>query len=101
MTIVALLCIIVALAGYSFHLRKERTYWKDSAMANARARLTKNTAFTVEKQEINRRAGRAIAELNAQVDDLTSELKRTRNINRNLLQQLAGRREDDPDDGRV
>ena len=66
-------------------------------MANARARLTKNAAADAEKQEINRKAGRAIAQLNAQVEDLTSELQRVRNINRSLLRQLD--RREDPADG--
>ena len=72
-------------------------YWKRQAMANARARLTKDAACNVEKQEINRKAGRAIAQLNAQVEDLTAEIKRLRNINRNLLKQLD-RREDPADE---
>ena len=73
------------------HRRLE--YWKRQAMANARARLTKDAACNVEKQEINRKAGRAIAQLNAQVEDLTSELQRVRNINRNLLRQMDQRKE--------
>lgn len=60
-------------------------------MSNARARLTKDAACDAEKQEINRKAGRAIAQLNAQVEDLTSELRRVRNINRSLLRQLDRR----------
>ena len=66
-------------------------------MSNARARLTKDAACDAEKQEINRKAGRAIAQLNAQVEDLTSELRRVRNINRSLLRQLD--RREDPADG--
>ena len=66
-------------------------------MSNARARLTKDAACDAEKQEINRKAGRAIAQLNAQVEDLTSELRRVRNINRSLLRQLD-RREDPADE---
>ena len=73
------------------HRRLE--YWKRQAMANARARLTKDAACNVEKQEINRKAGRAIAQLNAQVKDLTAEIKRLRNINRNLLKQMDKRKE--------
>ena len=69
-------------------------YWKRQAMANARARLTKDAACNVEKQEINRKAGRAIAKLNAQVEDLTAELQRVRNINRNLLKQMDKRKEE-------
>lgn len=71
-------------------------YWKRQAMSNARARLTKDAACDAEKQEINRKAGHAIAQLNAQVEDLTSELQRVRNINRSLLRQLD--RQEDPAD---
>lgn len=74
-------------------------YWKRQAMANARARLTKDAACNVEKQEINRKAGRAIAQLNAQVEDLTAELQRVRNINRNLLRQMDKRKE--AEDGQI
>lgn len=66
-------------------------------MANARARLTKDAACDAEMQQLNRKAGRAIAQLNAQVEDLTSELQRVRNINRSLLRQLD-RREDPADE---
>ena len=68
-------------------------------MANARARLTKDAACDTEKKEINRKAGRAIAQLNAQVEDLTSELQRVRNINRNLLKQMDKRKE--AEDGQI
>ena len=77
--------------------RRRLEYWKRQAMANARARLTKDAACDTEKKEINRKAGRAIAQLNAQVEDLTAELQRVRNINRNLLKQLD-RREDPADE---
>lgn len=76
---------------------RRTAYWKSKAMANARARLTKDAACDAEKQEINRKAGRAIAQLNAQVEDMTSELQRVRNINRALLRQLD-RREDPADE---
>ena len=66
-------------------------------MANARARLTKDAACDAELQQINRKAAKAITQLNAQVEDLTSELQRVRNINRNLLKQLD-RREDPADE---
>ena len=79
------------------HQRLE--YWKRQAMANARARLTKDAACNIEKQEINRKAGRAIAQLNAQVEDLTAELQRVRNINRNLLRQMDQRKE--AEDGQI
>ena len=74
-------------------------YWKRQAMANARARLTKDATCDAEMQQLNRKAGRAIAQLNAQVEDLTSELQRVRNINRNLLKQLDKRK--DADDGQI
>lgn len=62
-------------------------------MANARARLTKDAACDAELQQINRKAAKAITRLNAQVEDLTSELQRVRNINRNLLKQMDQRKE--------
>ena len=92
--IIALFGLVGGLAGLVAGLRRERNYWKRQAMSNARARLTKDAACNVEKQEINRKAGRAIAQLNAQVEDLTSELQRVRNINRNLLKQMDQRKED-------
>ena len=92
--ITVLFCIIGALVGEIVVLRESRNYWKRQAMANARARLTKDAACNIEKQEINRKAGRAIAQLNAQVEDLTAELQRVRNINRNLLKQMDQRKED-------
>ena len=76
---------------------RRTAYWKRQAMANARARLTKDAACDAEMQQLNRKAGRAIAQLNAQVEDLTAELQRVRNINRNLLKQLD-RREDPADE---
>ena len=92
--------LIFALVGSLTALwsqRRRTAYWKRQAMANARARLTKDAACNVEKQEINRKAGRAISQLNAQVEDLTSKLQRVRNVNRNLLRQLD-RREDPADE---
>ena len=85
--------VLVFQIAVLFIQRRRLKYWKRQAMANARARLTKDAACNVEKQEINRKAGRAIAQLNAQVEDLTSELQRVRNINRNLLKQMDQRKE--------
>ena len=91
--------IWIALAVLAFQVavlvcqHRRLEYWKRQAMANARARLTKDAVCNVEKQEINRKAGRAIAQLNAQVEDLTSELQRVRKINRNLLKQMDQRKE--------
>ena len=96
MTTILIFALVGSLTAlWSQHRRT--AYWKRQAMANARARLTKNAAADAEKQEINRKAGRAIAQLNAQVEDLTSELQRVRNINRSLLRQLD--RREDPVDG--
>lgn len=87
-----ILMITVSAFSTALWIQHRRTaYWKRQAMANARARLTKDAACDAEKQEINRKAGRAIAQLNAQVEDLTSELRRVRNINRSLLRQLDRR----------
>ena len=90
-----LVCFYVGMV----YARRQTAYWKRQAMANARARLTKDAACNVEKQEINCKAGREIARLNAQVEDLTAELQRVRNINRNLLKQLDKRKE--ADDGQI
>ena len=87
-----ILLITVSAFSTGLWIQCRRTaYWKRQAMSNARARLTKDAACDAEKQEINRKAGRAIAQLNAQVEDLTSELRRVRNINRSLLRQLDRR----------
>ena len=91
--------VLVFQIAVLFIQRRRLKYWKRQAMANARARLTKDAACNVEKQEINRKAGRAIAQLNAQVEDLTSELQRVRNINRNLLRQMDKRKE--AEDGQI
>lgn len=94
----AILMITVLAFSTALWSQCRRTaYWKRQAMANARARLTKDAACDAEMQQLNRKAGRAIAQLNAQVEDLTSELQRVRNINRSLLRQLD-RREDPADE---
>ena len=95
--IMIVLCVILAVALWNEYKLAE--YWQRQAMANARARLTKDAACNVEKQELNRKAGRAIAQLNAQVEDLTAELQRVRNVNRNLLKQLDKRKE--AEDGQI
>lgn len=98
--LVVIFCIIMAvLPGVIFSIAKDRDYWKQQAISNARARIRKNEAVENEVGQINRKAAAAIAKLNADNEELRDEVKRLRNMNRNLLKQLNRRKEhDDVDD---
>ena len=80
-----LACVIGALAGLVVHLTRERAYWKNKAMAEARKRLQKDNkaekAHRAEaaglRQTINRQSGRIV------------ELERNNNVLRHLNEQLT------------
>lgn len=96
--VVLLFCAVGALAGESWVLVRQRNYWKDSAMGNARGRIQLGKELREQEGIINRNAARAIAQLNAENQDLRAALARTENINRNLLRQMDRRKKDDAGD---
>ena len=93
MKTVLMLAVIAALAAAWTVERRRGKYWQKCAIANARAKIQKDHASDVEKQQINRKAAREIVRLNAAVEDLQSEIQRQRNINRNLLRQMDKRKD--------
>lgn len=72
---------------------KEKLRYRDAALKNGRARLQRDEAHRDEIGQINRRAAKRIAEQNAIIEELEGEIRRLRNINRNLLKQMDRREE--------
>ena len=95
--------IALGLAVYALVLtilteRKRKEYWKDSAIKNARGRLTKDKEFRKEANLIHRRAAERIAELNAENEELIGEIRRLRVINNRLWHQIKGGEDEGADD---
>ena len=91
--IIILFALMGALAGEVYVLIRQLRYWKGSAMANARARIRKNEAVENEVGQINRKAAATINRLNTENEELRDEVKRLRNMNRQLLRQMDRRKE--------
>ena len=85
-----LIAAIIALSGAWYAQKRRTDYWKDSAMSNAKKRLSRDQTAESEKREINRKAAKKIAQLNAANEDLMDEVKRLRMINNQLWKQAKG-----------
>lgn len=93
--IITIIAVIVSVAFcvalWTEH--KEKLRYRDAALKNGRARLQRDEAHRDEIGQINRRAAHKIAEQNATIEELDGEIRRLRNINRNLLKQMDRREE--------
>lgn len=93
--IITIIAVIVSVAFcvalWTEH--KEKLRYRDAALKNGRARLQRDEAHRDEIGQINRRAAHKIAEQNATIEELEGEIRRLRNINRNLLKQMDRREE--------
>ena len=84
-----LACIIGALAGLVVHLTRDRVYWKNKAMAEARKRLRKDDAREHEYQ--GELAGLRV--INGRQEMKIKELERANNVLRQLNEQLTRHKE--------
>lgn len=91
-TIIAIL-VSVAFCVALWTEHKEKLRYRDAALKNGRARLQRDEEHRDEIGQINRRAAHKIAEQNATIEELEGEIRRLRNINRNLLKQMDRREE--------
>lgn len=91
-TIIAIL-VSVAFCVALWTEHKEKLRYRDAALKNGRARLQRDEDHRDEIGRINRRAAHKIAEQNATIEELEGEIRRLRNINRNLLKQMDRREE--------
>lgn len=91
-TIIAIL-VSVAFCVALWTEHKEKLRYRDAALKNGRARLQRDEDHRDEIGQINRRAAHKIAEQNATIEELEGEIRRLRNINRNLLKQMDRREE--------
>lgn len=93
--IITIIAVIVSVAFcvalWTEH--KEKLRYRDAALKNGRARLQRDEAHRDEIGQINRRAAHKIAEQNATIEELEGEIRRLRNINRNLIKQMDRREE--------
>lgn len=93
--IITIIAVIVSVAFcvalWTEHREKMR--YRDAALKNGRARLQRDEEHRDEIGQINRRAAHKIAEQNATIEELEGEIRRLRNINRNLLKQMDRREE--------
>lgn len=92
--VVLLFCAVGALAGEIYVLLRQRNYWKDSAMGNARGRIQMGKELREQEGLLNRNAARAIALLNAENQDLRDELQRQKNLYRRTMEQMDRRKKD-------
>lgn len=92
--IVLLFAAVGALAGEIYVLSRRRNYWKDSAMGNARGRIQMGKELREQEGLLNRNAAKAIAQLNAENQDLREELQRQKNLYRRALEQMDRRKRD-------
>jgi FtsZ-interacting cell division protein ZipA len=93
-----IITIIAVISSVAFCIalwteHKEKLRYRDAALKNGRARLQRDEKHRDEIGQINRRAAKRIAEQNATIEDLEGEIRRLRNINRNLLKQMDRREE--------
>ena len=91
MTYTILACIIGALAGLIVHLTRERAYWKNKAIAEARKRLTRDDEREAEHNaEIHR-----LSDLLRKYGEKVAELERKNNVLLQLNEQLAKQHNND------
>ena len=92
--IVLLFAAVGALAGEIWVLVRQRNYWKDSAMGNARGRHDMYKELREREGLINQNAARYITQLEAENRDLRDELQRQKNLCRRALEQMDRRKRD-------
>lgn len=89
-TIIAtLVSVAFCVALWTEH--REKLRYRDAALKNGRARLQRDEAHRDEIGQINRRAAHKIAEQNATIEDLESEIRRMRRMNETYKKQLERR----------
>ena len=91
-TIIAII-VTVALSIAIWTEHREKLRYRDAALKNGRAAIQKGKELREMDGQINRRAAHKIAEQNAVIEELEGEIRRLRNINRNLLKQMDRREE--------
>lgn len=80
----SLCAVIIALIIMYFSMKRQRTYWKDKAIAEARKRLAKDDAKEHEHQSELAGLRRDIGQRDARI----AELERNNNILRRMNEQL-------------
>lgn len=87
---IVLAAVCVWLAVCLWREKRKTAYWRDNAIRQGRKR-TSGADRECRSQEINRQAAHKLFLLGSEVERLTDENLRLRNVNRNLLRQMDRR----------